>query len=60
MAKVMFLRDGLSSTAHYISIGVLDRYLLTITTLVKYLVSKILGKIPGTEILVGIENLGTR
>ena len=29
-------------------------------TLVKYLVSKILGKIQGTEMLVDLENLGTR
>ena len=31
-----------------------------ITTLVQYLVSKILGKIQGTEMLVDLENLGTR
>ena len=29
-------------------------------TLVNYLVSKILGKIQGTEMLVDLENLGTR
>ena len=29
-------------------------------SLVKYLVSKILGKIQGTEMLVDLENLGTR
>ena len=29
----MFLCDGLSSIAHYTSIGVLDRYLLTIINL---------------------------
>ena len=30
------------------------------STLVKYLVSKILGKIQGTEMLADLENLGTR
>ena len=29
-------------------------------SLVKYLVTKILGKIQGTEMLVDLENLGTR
>ena len=32
----------------------------TMTALVNYLVSKILGKILGTEMLVDLENLGTR
>ena len=31
-----------------------------VTALVNYLVSKILGKIQGTEMLVDLENLGTR
>ena len=34
--------------------------LTTLATLVNYLVSKILGKIQGTEMLVDLENLGTR
>ena len=38
----------------------IDRYILTVHTLVKYLVSKFLGKIQGTEMLVDLENLGTR
>ena len=35
-----------------------DKY--SLDTLVNYLVSKILGKILGTEMLVDLENLGTR
>ena len=35
-------------------------YKRTDHTLVNYLVSKILGKIQGTEMLVDLENLGTR
>ena len=35
-------------------------YVLIIVPLVNYLVSKILGKIQGTEMLVDLENLGTR
>ena len=34
--------------------------ILKLGTLVNYLVSKILGKILGTEMLVDLENLGTR